>query len=158
MKSLKDFREFLEEDLNEANDLLNDRNYDLTEKQIMSKLFCEMIEIPDRDFEAKEDSCQVSYWVVGENVYPNRKIAEEKSRQIIDAIEKLANNELKGILRVNTSLNLNSAIGYLDPRFVTTGIVKYRTMLRYFQNHDIDIEKELEKHRGKITSKRTGIA
>lgn len=150
---MKLFEEFLNEDRYSLPD-----EYDLAEKTIIAEIFCKIIGVPEDDFEAKDKYCNVSYWVVGENIYPTRKEAEEESDKAKKVLDKFGDKKLEKILRVDTTLAYRRVYHLLNPTFVTSGIISYRTMLRYFTSNGIDIKKELENRRGKITSKHTGIA
>lgn len=70
--------------------------------------------------------------------------------------EILKETNFQKMLQVDTSIYLT--LENFKPELKQDGEISFRSILRYFTREKIDIDKELEKYRGKITSKKTGIS
>jgi hypothetical protein len=103
---MKDFREFL----NEEN--LSISKYEKEEIEIIMKLFCERIGIPEKGYNLPyskytEDHqiLTVDYWVLGDQIYPNREAAYKKLEEITkDYNVGMWADSFEKILRVDTSI------------------------------------------------------
>jgi hypothetical protein len=153
---MKDFREFL----SEADDLSISK-YGHEEIEIVMRMFCERMGIPEKgyrlpfsEYKVNHQILTIDYWVLGNQVYPNREEAYEKFEMIKEILKETT--IFQKMLQVDTSIYLT--LENFKPELKQDGEISFRSILRYFKREGIDIDKELENRRGKITSKKTGIA